>query len=106
MYHQSYAAAISISFIMPWGEPSWEGCKRPAPYQQKEKQCPTCKDAPKTAAKSDKHTGWKNLTLRDWVVVFEFVDQHPNMSQRAAVEIFEPSRMSPFPSHRKHSVKN
>jgi hypothetical protein len=44
------------------------------------------KDAPKTAAKSDRHTGQKNLTLGDWDVVFEFVDQHPNVSQRAIVE--------------------
>jgi hypothetical protein len=73
---------------MPQDKPSRKGHNRPAPYQRKEKACPAHRDAPRTAAKSDLHTGRKNLTLGDWVVVFEFVDQHPNLPQRAVVEHF------------------
>ena len=31
----------------------------------------------------------ENLTLHDWMTVFQFVDEHPSMSQQAIVKYFE-----------------
>ena len=67
--------------------------KKPAvaPY----KPCIVCQEKPK---KDDlKSSAWhlekkarENLTLHDWMTVFQFVNEHPFMSQQAIMKYFEP----------------
>ena len=55
--------------------------EKPAPYKQRSQAVPKTKDTPATSAKPDKITARKNLTLNDWLVVFAYIDTHPNQSQ-------------------------
>ena len=75
-----------------------DGCTRkvrekPAPYSHKKKPPATKKDAPKTSAKSSvgvtpsqRH---ENLTLADWLTVFNFIDEHPGILQTHVVKHFK-----------------
>lgn len=64
---------------------------KPAPYQRK----PQEKDlgqssAPVTLAKSIKtKTCRENLTLNDWLTVFQFIDSHPDVPQERVIEHFK-----------------
>jgi hypothetical protein len=46
-------------------------------------------DNPATSAKSATDTKCDNLTLQDWLTVFAFIDNHPDMSQQAIVHHFK-----------------
>ena len=63
-------------------------CEKPAPYKPHTHQEKPKKDAPKSSACLEKKA-WKNLTLHDWMTVFQYVDEHPSMSQQAIVKYFE-----------------
>jgi hypothetical protein len=68
-------------------EPKRKPRPQPAPYnRQKEKQGK--KDAPSTSAKPIKAKR-DNLTLRDWMTVFAFVDAHQSMPQAQVVTHFK-----------------
>ena len=48
----------------------------------------TLKDVPKTSAKPTISRSRQNLTLGDWLTVYEFVDTHPHLSQDQVVAYF------------------
>ncbi|KAG6896097.1 hypothetical protein C0992_010348, partial [Termitomyces sp. T32_za158] len=54
--------------------------EKPQPYAHKP-QASSKKDAPKTSAKPAQKKHRDNLTLHDWLTVFNFVDEHPTLSQ-------------------------
>ena len=55
---------------------------RPAPYARKPgPKGKHAKDRPETSAKSTATKLRDNLTLRDWLNVFTFIDAHPKLSQ-------------------------
>ena len=59
-----------------------------APYDRSAPRKPEAKDAPKTSAR--KITNKKeNLTLHDWITVFNYIDEHQNASQDAIVKHFK-----------------
>jgi hypothetical protein len=63
--------------------------RKPTPYSYAQKPGPKPKaDAPKTSAKKATKTR-DNLTLRDWMTVFAFMDSHPDMAQTAIVDHFK-----------------
>ncbi|KAF8222497.1 hypothetical protein L208DRAFT_1322521 [Tricholoma matsutake] len=68
-------------------EPTQKPHEKPHPYQQKPKG-PIVKNALKTSAKIVKEKNHKNLTLHDWMTVFTFIDQHPDMTQGNIVKHF------------------
>ena len=62
---------------------------KPAPYACK--PGPKGKHAnnrPETSAKSTATTRCDNLTLKDWLTVFAFIDTHPTLSQERVVDHF------------------
>ena len=63
--------------------------EKPAPYKQHSQAVPKTKDTPTTSAKPDKITAWKNLTLNNWLVVFAYIDTHPNQSQGKIIVHFK-----------------
>ncbi|KAH0835932.1 hypothetical protein J3R83DRAFT_9839 [Lanmaoa asiatica] len=74
--------------------PELQTCKpqpKPAPYQQRPREKnPSQTDAPVTSAKSIKtKTCRENLTLNDWLTVFDFIDSHPHVLQEQIVEHFK-----------------
>ena len=46
------------------------------------------KNAPKTSVKIVKEKRHENLTLHDWMTVFAFIDEHPEMTQSSIVRHF------------------
>ena len=46
------------------------------------------KNAPKTSVKIVKEKRHENLTLHDWMTVFTFIDEHPEMTQSSIVRHF------------------
>ncbi|KAF8482661.1 hypothetical protein DFH94DRAFT_612029, partial [Russula ochroleuca] len=65
---------------------------KPAPYSYAQKPGPKPKgvtDAPKTSAKMATTGTRDNLTLRDWMTIFAFIDSHPDMAQAAVVNHFK-----------------
>jgi hypothetical protein len=66
--------------------------EKPGPYAQKPKdtleKTQTSKDAPKTLAKPVASSHRENLTLADWLTVFNFMDTHPLLSQSQVVDYF------------------
>jgi len=46
------------------------------------------KDAPATSAKQQNTGARENLTLHDWMMVFAYIDDHPNVSQVAVTKHF------------------
>jgi hypothetical protein len=59
----------------------------PAPYKSKPGPKGKRTSKPKTSAK-DSSNARKNLTLHDWLTVFAFIDEHPDVSQIGVVEHF------------------
>ena len=68
-------------------EPTRKPREKPQPYQQKPK-VPIVKNAPKTSAKIVKEKKHENLTLHDWMTIFAFIDEHPEMTQGSIVKHF------------------
>ncbi|KIN95258.1 hypothetical protein M404DRAFT_34310 [Pisolithus tinctorius Marx 270] len=65
---------------------------KPAPYNQKQQQAgsdSTIRQNAATSAKPIKSKQRENLTLHDWLTIFEFIDSHPNVSQDRVVEHFK-----------------
>ncbi|KIO03903.1 hypothetical protein M404DRAFT_94526, partial [Pisolithus tinctorius Marx 270] len=58
-----------------------------APYAHKPGQ-KSSKDAPATSAKQQNTGTQENLTLHDWMMVFAYIDEHPNSSQEDVVKHF------------------
>jgi Tc5 transposase DNA-binding domain len=61
------------------------------PYERKPR-VKAAKDAPRTAAKTQKDDLRENLTLHDWLVVFRYMDDHPKESQSNVVAYFRSLR--------------
>ncbi|KIJ26725.1 hypothetical protein M422DRAFT_272186 [Sphaerobolus stellatus SS14] len=60
-----------------------------APYNHTKKTGrPSKKDVPKSSAIQPAQKGRKNLTLHDWLTVFQWIDEHPNVNQSKIVEHF------------------
>ncbi len=59
-----------------------------APYKPRVRKEKPKKDAPKSSAIPVEKKRRSNLTLHDWLTVFHFVDQHPDMSQQAVSNHF------------------
>ncbi|KAG0700896.1 hypothetical protein DFH29DRAFT_929636 [Suillus ampliporus] len=57
----------------------------PTPYKRKPKT-PRQKDGPATSTKISDTNGRKNLTLTDWLVVFAYIDEHPDLPQDWVLE--------------------
>lgn len=57
------------------------------PYKRKPKKA-VDKDSAKTSAQPPKSCKRSNLTLADWLSVFAYIDQHPNLTQDAIVQHF------------------
>jgi hypothetical protein len=60
-------------------------CKKPGPYGPC--NCITQKDQPATSAITTTSQR-KNLTLRDWMTVFSYIDLHPGIEQGKVVKHF------------------
>ncbi|KAI6147657.1 hypothetical protein BKA82DRAFT_156775 [Pisolithus tinctorius] len=60
---------------------------RTAPYSQKPRT-EWKKDAPATSALSVESAKLQNLTLHDWLTVFAYVDEHPDLPQDWVVTHF------------------
>ena len=65
-------------------KPTWKPCEKPQPYKQKPK-VPIIKGTPKNSTKIIKEKKHENLTLHNWMTVFTFIDQHPEMTQGSIV---------------------
>ena len=73
---------------MPREEPPRKVCEKPAPYNCKSRPLGPKADTPQTSARAiTMHR--QNLTLSDWLVVFQFIDEHPNVSQSQVVLHFK-----------------
>ena len=73
---------------MPREEPTRKVREKPAPYNRKSRPLGPKADTPRTSAKAIT-THRQNLTLSDWLVVFQFIDEHPNVSQSQVVLHFK-----------------
>jgi hypothetical protein len=63
--------------------------EKPQPYTRKP-QAKVDKNAPTTSAKSTNlKEGRENLTLHDWLTVFNFIDAHPDLPQADIVQHFK-----------------
>jgi hypothetical protein len=69
-------------------EPTRKPRPKPGPYIRKPK-ISKARDTPKTSAQLPMTSRKSNLTLADWMQVFDFVDQHPHMGQIEIVKYFE-----------------
>jgi hypothetical protein len=62
-------------------------CDKPQPYTHK-----PCKkvnnDTPATSSKPVQKGGQENLTLYDWLTVFQFMDNHPDLGHANIVTQF------------------
>jgi len=61
---------------------------KPGPYKRK----PTTshgKDATISFTAASKTTHRQNLTLRDWMTVFQYIDAHPGLPQGCMVQYFK-----------------
>ncbi|KAI9447007.1 hypothetical protein BJY52DRAFT_1093110, partial [Lactarius psammicola] len=67
-------------------------CEKPAPYNRKKRPPAPNKDTPKTSARPITTHHRQNLTLSDWFIVFQFIDDHPNILQSQVVEHFKTRR--------------
>jgi hypothetical protein len=61
---------------------------KPTPYKQKLKT-PRQKDGPATSTKLSDTSRRKNLTLNDWLMVFAYIDEHPDLPQDRIVQHFK-----------------
>ncbi|KAJ3574251.1 hypothetical protein NP233_g1893 [Leucocoprinus birnbaumii] len=61
---------------------------RPGPYKPRKKTTKSNPNAPKTSAQPSKRHQCSNLTLHDWLTVFAFVDEHPDMTQQQIADHF------------------
>jgi uncharacterized protein YecA (UPF0149 family) len=78
---------------MPQEEPMHKVHEKPAPYSHKQGPSAQTADTPKTSARAIATTHhWQNLTLSDWLIVFQFIDEHPNIFQSQVVEHFKTHR--------------
>ena len=68
-------------------EPRRKPREKPGPYKRKTKPG-VPKATPATSAVIRKPIKRDNLTLHDWMVVFAFIDDHPDMGQEAVVKHF------------------
>ena len=68
-------------------KPTWKPCEKPQPYKRKPK-VPIIKGTPKNSTKIIKEKKHENLTLHNWMTVFTFIDQHPEMTQGSIVKHF------------------
>ncbi|KAI9453297.1 hypothetical protein BJY52DRAFT_1418319 [Lactarius psammicola] len=73
-------------------EPTRKVHEKPAPYNCKKRPPAPNKDTPKTSARPITTHHWQNLTLSDWFIVFQFIDDHPNILQSQVVEHFKTRR--------------
>ncbi|KAI6139959.1 hypothetical protein BKA82DRAFT_154053 [Pisolithus tinctorius] len=60
---------------------------KPAPYNQQPRAQPT-KSTPATSAILAKPKRHENLTLNDWLTVFAYIDEHPDLPQDQVVSYF------------------
>jgi hypothetical protein len=67
-------------------EPKRKPCTKPGPYKPRERHKEP-KDAPMTSAFQPTLTR-DNLTLRDWMTVFAYIDNHPDIGQAQVVQYF------------------
>ena len=80
---------------MPQEEPTCKVREKPAPYNCKSRPLGPKADPPQTSARAiTMHR--QNLTLSDWLVVFQFIDEHPNVSQSQVVLHFKTRREGAF----------
>ena len=63
-----------------------------SPYGQKPRQTRPLKDVPATSAKEQNTGARENLTLHDWMMVFTYVDEHPDALQADVVKHFATQR--------------
>ena len=70
---------------MPREEPTRKVREKPAPYNHKSRPLGPKADTPKTSARAIT----MHLTLSNWLVVFQFIDEHPNVSQSQVVLHFK-----------------
>jgi len=68
-------------------EPRRKPREKPGPYKRQTKPG-VPKATPASSAIIRKQIKRDNLTLHDWMVVFAFIDDHPDMGQAAVVEHF------------------
>ncbi|KAG2120332.1 hypothetical protein BD769DRAFT_1361797 [Suillus cothurnatus] len=61
---------------------------KPAPYKQKPKT-PHQKDGPATSTKHSNTSRCENLTLNDWLMVFAYIFEHPDLPQDRIVQHFK-----------------
>ncbi|KAG2074460.1 hypothetical protein BDR04DRAFT_177840, partial [Suillus decipiens] len=61
---------------------------KPAPYKWKPRT-PRQKDGPAISTKLSDTSGRKNLTFNDWLVVFAYIDEHPDLPQDRVVQHFK-----------------
>ncbi|KAG1865845.1 hypothetical protein DFJ58DRAFT_838488 [Suillus subalutaceus] len=61
---------------------------KPAPYKRKPKT-PHQKDGPATSTKHSDTSERKNLTLNDWLMVFAYINEHPDLPQDRIVQHFK-----------------
>ena len=60
---------------------------KPKPYNFKPK-APKTKDVHATSAKPIQDNRRKNLTLGDWMTIFAYAEQHPDLNQGKIIEHF------------------
>ncbi|KAN0134130.1 hypothetical protein V8E53_008067 [Lactarius tabidus] len=78
---------------MPREEPMHKVCEKLAPYSHKQGPSAQTADTPKTSARAIATTHHQqNLTLSDWLIVSQFIDEHPNIFQSQVVEHFKTHR--------------
>lgn len=73
-------------------EPRRKPRPKPAPYVRTKVKAGTSKDAPATSVKSVVTKKYETLTLHDWLMVFSYIDAHPDMPQSDIVEHFKTQR--------------
>ena len=79
---------FAATAAMP-AEPHQKPCNLSTPYARTKPQHNVSKDAPATVAKPTVTKKYETLTLQDWLIVFSFVDNHPDMPQSEVVEQFK-----------------
>jgi hypothetical protein len=92
-FHQLNHFFCPFCFTMPREEPTRKVRGKPTPYNHKKRPSASKKDTPKTSATAITTTHrQKNLTLSDWLLVFQYIDEHPNILQSQVVEHFKTRR--------------
>ncbi|KAJ3559043.1 hypothetical protein NP233_g11363 [Leucocoprinus birnbaumii] len=70
-------------------QPTRKPRKLPGPYKPRVKKAKPKPNAPKTSAQPSRAKMRRvNLTLHDWMTVFAFVDEHPDMTQQEVANHF------------------